>query len=64
MKKHFVIFYSPGTFFNEESTLPIDSWDIDKAIEMSKSIKERYNATPFGFCLSLENDQKMILIAI
>jgi len=52
MKKHFVIFFSPGTFVAEQSSKPIDSWDIAKAVEMSKDIKERYGATPYGFCFT------------
>lgn len=50
MKKHFVKFFSPGTLVAEESTKPIASWDVDKAVEMSKDIKECYNALPYGFC--------------
>lgn len=49
MKKHFVEFYSPGTFVTENSVLPIDSWDVPTACEMAHSVKERYGATPFGF---------------
>jgi len=49
VKKHFVIFYSPGTFVSETDRQEIDSWDVDKAVEMSKKIKQRYNATPYGF---------------
>lgn len=49
MKKHFVTFYSPGTFVAEETTKEIDSWDTQKAIEMSKNIKERHGALPYGF---------------
>lgn len=49
MERHFVTFLSPGTFFSEETEKPIDSWDIDKAVEMSRSIKERYGAIPYGF---------------
>jgi len=49
MEKHYVVFYSPGTFFTEESSVEIDSWDVTKAIELSKGINERYNAKPFGF---------------
>jgi hypothetical protein len=52
MKKHFVTFYSPGTLVAETSTKPIDSWDVERAIEMSKSIKERYGALPYGFQFS------------
>jgi hypothetical protein len=49
MKKHFVEFASPGTFFAESTTQEIDAWDVDAAKEMAHSIKERYGATPYGF---------------
>ena len=52
MKKHFVTFCSPGTFVAEQTTKPIDAWDVDKAKKMSKEIKERYGATPYGFFFS------------
>ena len=52
MKKHFVTFLSPGTFVHEETTKPIDSWDVDKAREMARAIKERHGATPFAFVFS------------
>ena len=49
MKKHFVKFYSAGTFVAEESVKEVDSWDVDKAVAMSKDITERYGAKPYGF---------------
>lgn len=49
MKKHFVDFFSPGTFFSETSRFEIDLWDVNKAVEMARTINERYNATPYGF---------------
>jgi hypothetical protein len=49
MKRHFVVFYSPGTLFPEASECPIKKWDVDKAVELSYSVKERYGARPFGF---------------
>lgn len=52
MKKHFVTFYSPGTFVAEHSTKPIESWDVGVAVEMAKEVKERHGATPYGFQFS------------
>lgn len=49
MKKHFVVFYSPGTFVAESNEKPIDSWDVEQAVEMVHGITQRYNATPYGF---------------
>jgi len=49
MKKHFVTFYSPGSFVSEETTKEIDEWSTKKAIEMADAITERYNAKPYGF---------------
>lgn len=58
MKSHFVTFYSPGTFVSEETILPIEKWDIDIAVYMSKSIKERYGAKPYGFQFSTRERKK------
>lgn len=52
IERHFVTFYSPGTFVAEETTRPIDSWDTAKAIEMADTVIERYSATPFAFQFS------------
>ena len=52
MEKHFVTFYSPGTFVSEESTREIESWDIVTAQEMARSITERHSAIPYGFQFS------------
>jgi hypothetical protein len=52
VEKHFVTFESPGTLFPEYTTRKIESWDIDKAVEMSRSIAERHGAVPYGFQFS------------
>jgi hypothetical protein len=49
MEAHFVTFYSPGTFLHEESTKPIEAWDVKVASTMAREISERYGAKPFGF---------------
>ena len=54
--KHFVIFYSPGSFVSETTTKSIDRWDVDKAVEMSAEIKERHGATPYGFCFTTRSN--------
>lgn len=52
MKKHFVTFYSPGTFVAEYTEKPIAKWDTKIAMKMADAITERYNATPYGFRFS------------
>ena len=55
---HYVVFYSPGTFFSETSSVPIKSWDIKEALKFSKKIKERYGATPYGFIFESRKELK------
>ena len=47
--KHFVTFYSPGTFTAEQTTKEIPSWDVDLAVAMMTDIHERHGARPYGF---------------
>lgn len=49
MIKHYVTFLSPGTLVSESSTREIDSWDIEKAVKMSKGIVERHESRPYCF---------------
>jgi hypothetical protein len=50
LSKHFVRFYSPGTFVAEMTEKPIDAWDVNQAVAMAGKIVERHNARPYGFC--------------
>ena len=52
MRQHFVTFFSPGTFVAEQTTKPIESWDVEAAKAMLTGIHERYGATPYGFQFS------------
>lgn len=52
MERHFVTFFSPGTFFAETTENPIASWHIPTAKNLMKSVKERYGATPYAFKFS------------
>ena len=52
MKQHFVTFCSPGTFISEQSSITVNSWDVNEAKKMAKGIKERHGATPYGFYFS------------
>lgn len=49
MQQHFVSFLSPGSFVSEETVKPIDSWDVDQAVQMARTIVERHGAKPYGF---------------
>lgn len=49
MRKHYVTFMSPGSFFSESAIKPIAEWSPRLAVEMAETILERYNAKPYGF---------------
>ena len=48
-QKHYVTFYSPGSFVSESTSKEIDTWSVDLAVRMAKDIKERHGAVPYGF---------------
>lgn len=52
MEKHFVTFFSPGTFVSEADTHEIDSWDANYAQHMARTIFQRHGARPYGFQFS------------
>ena len=52
MEKHFVTFFSPGTFVAETTEKPIPAWDVDAAVEIARTISERHGAKPYGFQFS------------
>lgn len=49
MQKHFVTFYSPGTIVPEETTMPIDAWNVERAVVVAGEIVERHAARPYCF---------------
>lgn len=59
-KHHYVTFYSPGTLFAETSTKPISEWSPKLALEMSRGVKERYNAVPFAFEFSTRLEREPV----
>lgn len=48
-QKHFVKFFSPGTFMAETSSKEVEDWDVEAAKRLARDIKGRYGATPYGF---------------
>jgi hypothetical protein len=52
MKRHFVTFYSPGTFVAETTTKPITAWNVEAACALAAGINERHGARPYGFRFS------------
>jgi len=49
MEKHFVQFFSPGTFVSEQSEFEVSTFDKVQAVEKAREIVERHGARPYGF---------------
>ena len=47
--RHEVTFYSPGTLFDESTTVPIGGWDVALAVSMAGDIVGRYGSRPYAF---------------
>lgn len=47
--KHYVIFYSPGTFISEQDLIEVPSENVQLAVELSKTIEQRHGAKPYAF---------------
>lgn len=58
-RRHFVTFFSPGTFVSEDRRQPIVSWDPKLAVEMAERIVERYGAKPYGFRFETDIEGEM-----
>jgi hypothetical protein len=48
-KYYTVSFFSPGTFFSETSHKDFQELDLKKICAVAKTMKERHNASPYGF---------------
>lgn len=49
MQQHFITFFSPGTFVDEITTLPVDAWDPVVGKSMAEKSRERHGAKPYAF---------------
>lgn len=49
MRKHFVVFHSPGTLFDESSEKEIAKLEPALAVKLATKIVERHGAKPYGF---------------
>ena len=58
LTRHFVTFLAPGSLMQEESTMPIETWDTDAAQDMAAKIVERHGARPFCFYFTTRGRQK------
>lgn len=57
MNKHFVTFFSPGTFVDETTSKRTSEYgSVAEAVQMARDITERHGAKPAGFYFETKNE--------
>ena len=59
-EKHYVTFYSPGSFMSETTTKSIESWSTMRARQMASEITERYGSKPYSFVFTTRLEQETV----
>jgi len=49
MRRHYVVYSSPGTFVDEETSREVAAWDVEAAAAGAADVTERHGAKPYGF---------------
>ena len=55
--KHYVCFMHVGPFFSETTTEEIDSWNVEKAMEMAKKWSE-HSLMPYAFYFIMKSQEE------
>lgn len=58
--KHYVTFYSPGSFMPETDTVEFPSIDLKAIAAKAKTLSQRYGAKPFGFRVETKEYEEII----
>lgn len=57
-KKHYVVFWCPGTLFAEDVTKPIDAWDTAEAMKLARKVAKGFRRPyAFDFITRVESDK-------
>lgn len=49
MKKNYVEFFTPGSFFSESAAIEIENWNVDEVMDILKKYIKKGGTIPFGF---------------